>query len=77
MADGKLPKHTMKVPLIYDYYNFCNITQRSGPKMNAARVERLNANAKLPEGASLYYDSSAKTLGVKIPGMTRLIIVIK
>lgn len=76
MESGAMPKTTMRVPLIYDNANF-NASVNNGPRMTAERLSMLNANAKLPEGASLYYDSSAKTLGVLIPGSRRLIIIFR
>lgn len=61
VSDKELPPRSertskIRVPLIYCRNSF------GGRLGDATRMERLNANAILPEGAKLVYDSSAKTL---------------
>jgi len=58
-------------PLVSDKNGF-------GDLMTAERVAVLNANAVLPEGAQLEYDTTAKVLGVRMPRKTPgLFIVVR
>lgn len=64
MADEDWPERTLLVPLIYDTSGF------SDTKMTEARLATLESNATFPQTGKgimcFYYDSAAKTLGVKI-----------
>ena len=75
VSDKEMPRSArvskMRVPLIYCRNSF------GGRLGNATRMEQLNANAILPEGAKLVYDSSAKTLYCDLPPIRGTIIIVR
>lgn len=54
-------------PLLKDNYAVGKVAHPFNDEMTAELVASLNANATLPEGAALEYDSAKKVLGVRMP----------
>ena len=75
MEDEDFPAHTLAVPLVYDSNNFTDT------KPNDARIAKFMENATFPQTAKgvmcFYYDSAAKTLGVKIIPMNGTTIIFR
>ena len=75
MADEDWPERTLLVPLIYDVSGFPDT------KMTEERLATLERNATFPQTGKgimcFYYDSAAKTLGVKIIPMNGTTIIFR